>query len=472
MKKNLFDKLFLLAGVTMLASACIIDDPVAGPVIGGGGSDDPDDPSVEVFITPDGDFSDWDAIPEDELAVSEVPADAFYPTGRKVMAYAGETFINLYVEFKNQADMPVQIMHLYIDSDMAFDGEGNPTTGMGNPAWTNDGSDLLFEGYVIDEESGEACEYDPTIFSFSGTPLSGDWEWTDAVLPGLGVCKKSPHKVLSNGNTAFEMTIVRSAVPNLGKKFRLGVGLQYDWNDIAYLPAGSAVDKNGTLEHGPVQNLLVGEKKTVGAADIAIDGDFADWEALPASDVTVAVTPADAFYPGGKVLKVASNTDYLYLYVEFDGSDEVGVGILDLFLDIDMAFDADGKPTTGTGNWAWTNNGCDLMFQGEIEGWDPEGFMYSGTPLGDEWAWTSVVAPGTGAVTTSSTVTLDNGHKAVEIGILRSAIPNLGKKTKLGILLEKGDWSGECGVLPALPTKHSDAGDEFDPAGLMSVTLF
>ena len=169
---------------------------------------------------------------------------------------------------------------------------------------------------------------------------------------------------------------------------------------------------------------------------------------------------------------MASNTDYLYLYVEFDGSDEVGVGILDLFLDIDMAFDADGKPTTGTGNWAWTNNGCDLMFQGEIEGWDPEGFMYSGTPLGDEWAWTSVVAPGTGAVTTSSTVTLDNGHKAVEIGILRSAIPNLGKKTKLGILLEKGDWSGECGVLPALPAKHSDAGDEFDPAGLMSVTLF
>lgn len=115
---------------------------------------------------------------------------------------------------------------------------------------------------------------------------------------GVGVCKKLPHKVLSNGNTAFEMTIVRSAVPNLGKKFRLGVGLQYDWNDIAYLPAGSAVDKNGTLEHGPVQNLLVGEKKTVGAADIAIDGDFADWEALPASDVTVAATPCRCLLPG------------------------------------------------------------------------------------------------------------------------------------------------------------------------------
>lgn len=472
MKKNLFDKLFLLAGVTMLASACIIDDPVAGPVIGGDGPDGPDEPSVEVFITPDGDFSDWNAIPEDELAVSEAPADAFYPTGRKVMAYAGDTFINLYVEFKDQPAMPVQIMHLYIDSDLAFDGEGNPTTGMGNPAWTNDGSDLLFEGYVVDEESGEACEYDPTIFTFSGTPLSGDWEWTETVSPGLGVCKKSPHKVLPNGNTAFEMTIVRSAVPNLGRKFRLGVGLQYDWNDIAYLPAGSAVDKSGTLEHGPVQNLLVGEKKTVGAADIAVDGEFADWEALGESDVTVAETPADAFYPGGKALKVASNADYLYLYVEYDASPEVGVGILDLFLDTDMAFDGDGKATTGTGNWTWTNNGTDLMFQGPIEGWDPDGFLYSGTPLAAEWAWTQVVTAGTGAVTTSPTVTLANGNKAVEIGILRSAIPNLGKKTKLGVLLEKGDWSGECGVLPALPAKHSDAGTEFDPAGLMSVTLF
>lgn len=114
-----------------------------------------------MFITPDGDFSDWNAIPEDELTVSEVPADAFYPTGRKVMAYAGDTFINLYVEFKDQPAMPVQIMHLYIDSDLAFDGEGNPTTGMGNPAWTNDGSDLLFEGYVVDEESARPANTIP-----------------------------------------------------------------------------------------------------------------------------------------------------------------------------------------------------------------------------------------------------------------------------------------------------------------------
>ena len=54
------------------------------------------------------------------------------------------------------------------------------------------------------------------------------------------------------------MTIARSAVPGLGQSFRLGVGLQYDWNDIAYLPAGSAVEENGVVGHGAVENMLVG----------------------------------------------------------------------------------------------------------------------------------------------------------------------------------------------------------------------
>ena len=57
---------------------------------------------------------------------------------------------------------------------------------------------------------------------------------------------------------AIEMTIARSAVPGLGQSFRLGVGLQYDWNDIAYLPAGSAVEENGVVGHGAVENMLVG----------------------------------------------------------------------------------------------------------------------------------------------------------------------------------------------------------------------
>ena len=53
----------------------------------------------------------------------------------------------------------------------AFDGEGRPTTGMGNAAWTNDGADILFEGMLRDD-TGAPTAYDPTIFTWSGEPLS------------------------------------------------------------------------------------------------------------------------------------------------------------------------------------------------------------------------------------------------------------------------------------------------------------
>ena len=49
-----------------------------------------------------------------------------------------------------------------------------------------------------------------------------------------------------------------SSIPNLGSRFRVGIGLQYDWNDIAYIPAGSAVEENGVVGHGAVENMLVG----------------------------------------------------------------------------------------------------------------------------------------------------------------------------------------------------------------------
>ena len=150
-------------------------------------------------------------------------------------------------------------MHLYLDSDMAFDGEGRPTTGMGNAAWTNDGADILFEGMLRDD-TGAPTAYDPTIFTWSGEPLSGGWDWTEAVAAGAGICSNCEPVELPNGNMAIEMTIARSAVPGLGQSFRLGVGLQYDWNDIAYLPAGSAVEENGEPKHGAVENLLIGAK--------------------------------------------------------------------------------------------------------------------------------------------------------------------------------------------------------------------
>lgn len=443
----------MLPAIAALAMiSCGGPEPSPGPIVGPVKGNDDQPSRTEYFITPDGDFDDWNQIPSDELAQSVSPADAYYPTGRKVMAYAGDTYLNLYVEYRDEAATPVQIMHLYIDAD------NDPMTGMGNPAWTNDGADLLFEGELFDE-GGSFLGYDPAVFGWVGENLSGGWDWEEVVSAGLGFCKISDPVELDNGNKAFEMTVLRSAVPGLGKVFRMGVALQYDWNDIAFLPSGSAVYSNGTLQHGPVENLLLGTVQSSSTVEpiearITVDGDLSDWEALTEKERYEERIPDGAYYPGAHRLMVTYNKDYLYLYVEYDDSEEVGAGILDIYMDTDAAFDADGYATTGAGTWLWSNDGTDLFTQAPIAAYDSDIFQYTGTPLAGEWAWTSVLGAGSGAMKGSDPVTLDNGHKAVEIELLRSAIPGLGDQMLLGILLEKADWSGECGALPQNPASE------------------
>lgn len=460
MKKNLISKYASTAAAVLLLAACGGDYPEPGPIVGPvSGGEDPTPSDIEYFITPDGDFADWEKIPAQELVQSTVPADAYYPTGRKVMAYAGATYINLYVEYNDTPEEPVQIMHLYIDSD------NDQTTGMGNPAWTNDGADLLFEGELFDE-AGEFLGYDPAIFGWVGEPLSGGWDWEEVVAAGLGFCNISEPVELDNGNKAFEMTVLRSAVPGLGKVFRMGVALQYDWNDIAYLPSGSAVNNNGTLVHGPVENLLLGAKQSPATAQpldarITVDGDMSDWETLKQSERYEATVPESVYYKGAYRMLATYNKDYLYLYVEYDGSEETGAGILDVYMDTDAAFDSNGLATTGAGSWLWANDGTDLFTQAAIADYDSAVYQYTGEPLANEWEWTEVLAAGSGAMKGSTPVELDNGRMAVEIEILRSAIPGLGNEMLVGILLEKADWSGECGAVPQGP---ADANGGFTAA--------
>ncbi|WP_290534578.1 hypothetical protein [Alistipes sp.] len=453
MKKVLFSRIIMTMALSLFAAGCIIDDPEPGPNLSGGGDDTTEPSDPETFITVDGDFSDWDQIPSDELVETTVPDDAFYSAGRKLKVYAGATYINIYLEYSEQ-ESPVQIMHLYIDSDMAFDDEGNPTTGMGNPAWTNDGSDILLEG-MLKDDSGNPTVYDPTIFTWSGENLSGGWDWTEAVAAGSGICSNCEPVALDNGNMAIEMTIVRSAIPNLGKTFRLGVGLQYDWNDIAYLPAGSAVEENGEVKHGAVENLLIGgEKESYPEVFITVDGDFSDWDQIPEQELTIGTVPDDAFYKAGKLAKVYAGDTYINFYVEYEDSEEQPVQIMHFYIDADAAFDADGNPTTGMGNPAWTNDGSDVLFEGMVvddsgvaAAYDPTIFSWTGENISGGWDWTEILAAGSGVCSSSVPVELENGHKAVEIVVVRSSIPNLGSRFRVGIGLQY-DWN-DIAYIPA-----------------------
>lgn len=91
---------------------------------------------------------------------------------------------------------------------------------------------------------------------------------------------------------------------------------------------------------------------------------------------------------------------------------------------------------------------------------------------GWDWSDPPVVPAGSGAATACAPVALDGDKMAMEIAVLRSAIPGLNKTTKkikLGVMLEKGDWSDEVGILPAQP---NTALGEFSAAEQMKITLF
>ncbi|MDE5906623.1 MAG: hypothetical protein K2G66_03215, partial [Alistipes sp.] len=47
-----------------------------------------------------------------------------------------------------------------------------------------------------------------------------------------------------------------------------------------------------------------------------------------------------------------------------------------------------------------------------------------------------------------------NGTSAIEASIMRAAIPGLGDRVMLGVMLETASWS-ESGVLPQLPADES-----------------
>ena len=80
----------LMLALPLFAAGCIIDDPEPGPNLSGDWTEPEEPAGPETFITVDGDFSDWDAIPADELVTATVPDDAFYSAGRRLKVYAGD----------------------------------------------------------------------------------------------------------------------------------------------------------------------------------------------------------------------------------------------------------------------------------------------------------------------------------------------------------------------------------------------
>ena len=197
--------------------------------------------------------------------------------------------------------------------------------------------------------------------------------------------------------------------------------------------------KNKGGENKASQAVVV-EKK---AWSIVIDGDFSDWDNLPADQLAKAVADENATLDGCKAIKFISNADYLYFYMQYDGTEDE-VGVLDIFINID------DDPATGLNTWLWSPSGADVLFEGGTdvdtetgdELWWPDSFKAIGT---EGWPWEELdPAPN---IEHSAIKKLANGDKALEGRIMRASVPGF-TACEVGVLVQGPGWTGEKGWLP------------------------
>lgn len=227
--------------------------------------------------------------------------------------------------------------------------------------------------------------------------------------------------------------------------------------------------KNKAGENKMTEQIELKEK----ALEIKIDGDFADWDAAPASLVAKAETNADTKYEALYAMKWCTDADYIYFYLEFDGStydylDEAGAPAVGFMVDpIDIYLNIDADETTGSNSYLWENSAADVLIEGFwSDNMESAGvYIFPSDAAQDAWAW--VDAEVAGSTTSCEIQTLANGHKAIEGKITMAMLPVTVKGVKVGVFTSTTEWK-ESGCLPQ--TTITDDGTAV-PSPLLEVKL-
>jgi len=189
----------------------------------------------------DGNFSDWDEVPEELLAVAEVSEDAVYENLYKVMFCSDADYVYMYAEWNAEegAVGPIDLM-INADDDL--------TTGMNNFLWeTPSGTEVLIEGFP--DDGYDAAEF----FVFTGDTQE-DWAWEGAGI--VGAIEASEVKV-GNGIKAFECAIMRAMMPATPKSFNVGIfSSNSDWAESGVLPE-QIIDGDGNTIKSEVLEVIL-----------------------------------------------------------------------------------------------------------------------------------------------------------------------------------------------------------------------
>ncbi len=177
--------------------------------------------------------------------------------------------------------------------------------------------------------------------------------------------------------------------------------------------------------------------------NITLDGDFSDWTAVPASmlassSIASYITDLVAL----KQVKFCGNDNYLYFYLKADGTK---FNVAQFYIDKDNDLDS------GFLGWYWSGIGSEFLLEASREDeLAPTVFEYDDAngKGGTEWAWIERYKPASKAIEISKFVAGENNIVEVEGRIIRSYVPDMGKKVKVGVALVDASWAAS-GLLPS-----------------------
>jgi len=197
------------------------------------------------------------------------------------------------------------------------------------------------------------------------------------------------------------------------------------------------------------------------AAIIEVDGDFSDWDAVPAHLLSQASTDENAELKELYAIKFCTDSDFIYFYFEYNGGqyayiDDGNPTIGNTVMHLGIYLNTDGDENTGWSGDSWERNGSDCLI--ELSGVTHTCYNFYGFPENvmdrNVWQWDIVGNPNE-VLSFCDAVTLTNNHKAIEGKIVINKFPTEISNLKVGVLALNTEWT-ETGRLPELVHKTDD----------------
>lgn len=198
------------------------------------------------------------------------------------------------------------------------------------------------------------------------------------------------------------------------------------------------------------------------AAVIEVDGNFADWDAVPthllSQDFAWDNTELKDLY----AIKFCTDASFIYFYFEYNGGqyayiNEGNPAIGNIVTYLGIYLNTDGDEKTGWSGNTWEHNGSDYLI--EFSGVAHTCYNVYVFPENVEdrsaWQWDNIEGNPNEAIVFCEEVTLADNHKAIEGKIAINKFPTELSNLQVGVLAYNNEWT-ETGRLPELVHKTDD----------------